>query len=320
MTILQKAKSLVGGLRQLVRGRAKPVPPAVKPQEPVGKSSFRRSHHEEAGVGSSHYKLFIPAAAEGATRKLPLVVMLHGCTQNPDDFARGTHMNALAEEQGFYVLYPEQPDNRGVQRCWSWFSRNHQQVDRGEPALIAAITRSMLKKHGIDPRRVYVAGLSAGGAMAALVARLYPDLFAAVGVYAGMAPGAASGLFTAMMAMRRGARSLVFPYAEGCVPIIVFQGDADRVVHPANARYLLDSCVPADAQMEDRRFRANGRDVTRSTYRGAGGDVLAESWLVHGNGHAWSGGKAGATYTDTLGPDATREMVRFFEQHARKRV
>lgn len=318
MKLLQKARSILGGLqRRLVK--RKPVPAATAPEVPA-KGSFRRGHHEEPGVGSSHYKLYVPPAAAEGKQKLPLVVMLHGCTQNPDDFARGTGMNELAREEGFYVLYPEQPDNRGLQRCWSWFQRNHQQPSRGEPALIAGITRKMLDKHAIDPDRVYIAGLSAGGAMAALVSRLYPELFAALGVYAGMAPGAASGLFTAMMAMRRGGRSIVFPYTDGCVPMISFQGDLDKVVHPSNAQYLIAACVAPDAELVSKRFRANNRDVTRTTYRNAEGEVLAESWLVHGCAHAWCGGRAGGSYTDPLGPDATAEMVRFFRQHVRKPV
>ncbi|MEZ7829811.1 MAG: PHB depolymerase family esterase [Brachymonas denitrificans] len=316
MKFLQKARSILGGLQRRLTGR-KPAPAATAPEVPA-KGSFRRGHHEEPGVGSSHYKLYIPPAAAGGRRKLPLVVMLHGCTQNPDDFARGTGMNVLAREQGFYVLYPEQPDNRGLQRCWSWFQRNHQQPSRGEPALIAGITRAMLNRHAIDPDRVYIAGLSAGGAMAALVARLYPELFAALGVYAGMAPGAASGLFTAMMAMRRGGRSIVFPYTEDCVPMIVFQGDLDKVVHPTNAQHLVAACVAPDAEVSSKRFRANGRDVTRTSYRTADGEVMAESWLVHGCAHAWCGGHAGGSYTDPLGPNAAAEMVRFFGQHVRK--
>ncbi len=316
MTFIEKARNILGRLQRRLLGR-KPGPEAPPPEAPA-KGSFRRGQYEEPGVGSSRYKLYTPPIAAESQRKLPLVVMLHGCTQSPDDFARGTGMNALAREQGFYVLYPEQPDNRGLQRCWSWFHRNHQQPGRGEPAIIAGMTRAMLEKHAIDPERVYIAGLSAGGAMAALVARLYPELFAALGVYAGMAPGAASGMFTAMMAMRRGGRSIVFPYTESCVPLIVFQGDVDKVVHPSNAQHLIAACVAPDAQATSKRFRANSRDVTRTVYRDADGALLAESWLVHGCAHAWCGGHAGGSYTDPLGPNATAEMVRFFAQQVRK--
>ena len=157
----------------------------------TGAGTFTSGSHTHATL-TRRYKLYVPTQSTGQPQ--PLVVMLHGCTQNPDDFAVGTGMNERAREQGFCVLYPEQSQDANPQRCWNWFKHNHQRRGSGEPALIASMTQAIMKEHNIDPRRVFIAGLSAGGAMAAIVADAYPDIFAAVGVHSGLPNGAASNV------------------------------------------------------------------------------------------------------------------------------
>ena len=264
---------------------------------------FIAGSHTDA-AGSRDYKLFVPPGALG--QPLPLVVMLHGCTQNPDDFAAGTGMNEAALAQGFFVLYPAQTQGANPSRCWNWFKHNHQQRGRGEPALLAGMTRAVMARHSIDPKRVYVAGLSAGGAMAAILGDAYPDLFAAVGVHSGLPTGAARDVKSAFQAMASGAAA-GHP-VEHRPPTIVFHGDADSTVHPANGERL----VRGRAEAAQRARSTQGRDYTRRVYRDADDRVVAEHWAVHGAGHAWSGGDPSGSYTDATGPDATAEMLRFF--------
>jgi poly(hydroxyalkanoate) depolymerase family esterase len=247
--------------------------------------------------GTRSYKTYIPARGEGRAR--PLVVMLHGCKQNPDDFAAGTRMNELADEMGFIVTYPEQGAVANVSRCWNWCQRDNQQRDDGEPSLIAGITRAVIARYGADPGRVYVAGLSAGGAMAAIMGQTYPDLYAAVGIHSGLPYAAAHDLPSALVAMR--GWSMV-PIARDAVPTIVFHGDGDTTVHPKNGEQVFASQTVEYGEERGRRY-------TRTV---SSGKPAAEHWLVHGAGHAWSGGSAKGSYTDPQGPDATRAMLRFF--------
>jgi poly(hydroxyalkanoate) depolymerase family esterase len=266
--------------------------------------------------------------------------MLHGCTQDPDDFAAGTGMNALAREQGFYVLYPAQAQDANPSRCWNWFKHNHQTRERGETAVIATMTQAVIKARGIDPGRVYIAGLSAGGAMASLVAAAYPETFAAVGVHSGLPPGAARSLPEGLAAMRAGPGGTTLsagiaarmrstarpsPPAELPVPAIVFHGDHDQTVHPRNGEQVVAAVLRSRAQSGassasrpsvEQGVSAQGRRYTRSTHRSDTGRPIAEHWLVHGAGHAWSGGQATGSYTDAQGPDASREMLRFFLEQA----
>ncbi len=286
---------------------ARPQPaPAVKPG-PAGQ--FITGSHTEGAAGSREYKLYIPPAS--FEEPLPLVVMLHGCTQNPDDFAAGTGMNEAALKRGFYVLYPAQTQHANSSRCWNWFKHNHQKRGRGEPALLAGMTRDVMKRYNIDPKRVYVAGLSAGGAMAAILGDAYPDLFAAVGVHSGLATGAATNVQTALGVMQSGAapgsaRTTASP------PTIVFHGDSDATVNPANGEHVVAASAGPHKPETKRAKSANGRHYTQRVYKEAGGRVVAEHWAVHGAGHAWSGGSARGSYTDGTGPDATQEMLRFF--------
>jgi poly(hydroxyalkanoate) depolymerase family esterase len=244
--------------------------------------------------------------------------MLHGCTQGPDDFAAGTGMNDLAESQGFLVVYPEQDASANESRCWNWFLATDQQRDRGEPALIAGIARRVMAENRVDPGRLFVAGLSAGGAMAAILGTAYPDLFAAVGVHSGLAPGSAHDLPSAFQAMRQGGRP-GRPLAHA-IPLILFHGDRDATVSPRNADHLVrhwTATASSEPLVTLARGEANGRPYTRATYRAPAGQLLVERWTIHGAGHAWSGGHAGGSFTDPAGPDASAEFARFFQTHAR---
>jgi len=292
-----------------------PEPPGQAEPRVIRKGRFISGSYADAS-GGRDYKLYIPPAA--GERALPLLVMLHGCTQNADDFAAGTAMNELAKAHGLFVLYPEQSPQHNPQRCWNWFKHSHQARGRGEPALIAGMTREVMAQHAIDPGRVYVAGLSAGGAMAAILGDTYPDLFAAIGVHSGLAAGVARDLPSAFGAMKS-APQIVVPATPSGVPTIVFHGDADNTVHPGNGGHVIAASVCKGTQVEEEQGQAaGGRRYTRQLHRAAGsGKVIAEHWVVHGAPHAWSGGSARGTYTDPRGPDASAEMLRFFlEQSA----
>ncbi len=259
------------------------------------------------------YRLYVPPSPEGSVATArPLVVMLHGCTQDAADFAAGTRMNELAREAGAVVLYPEQNAHANAQRCWNWFKPLHQGAERGEPALIAALVRSLVPAYGVDASRVYVAGLSAGGAMAAILGQCCPGLFAAVGVHSGLPAGAARDLPSALAAMRSGAPEAQAGAAS--VPMIVFHGDADTTVHPRNGAQLVAGALPArhDAPQVHTGRAPGGRGFTRSVYPASDGHGALEYWQLHGAGHAWSGGGAAGSYTDPAGVDASAEMLRFF--------
>ena len=262
-------------------------------------------------AGARNYKLFIPSTYTGAP--MPLLVMLHGCTQNPDDFAAGTQMNQVAEETGCLVVYPEQTAGANQSKCWNWFNAIDQQRGQGEPSIIAGIAAQIMDQYAVNAQQVYVAGLSAGGAMAVIVGTLYPELFAAVGVHSGLPFASAQDLPSALSAMKRGASNA--PKAgNGSRPIIVFHGDSDTTVNPRNGEQVIAQhlhSVDADPSVQSGAV-PNGYRYTQTTHTSADGSPLGEHWLVHGAGHAWSGGSNHGTYTDSRGPDASREMLRFF--------
>jgi poly(hydroxyalkanoate) depolymerase family esterase len=276
------------------------------------------------GAGTRAFKLFAPAGFAG--EMLPLVVMLHGCTQDPDDFAAGTRMNALAQEDGFFVLYPAQAARSNSHKCWNWFSPADQRRGAGEPALLAGMVRHVLQTHPIDPDRVYVAGLSAGGAMAAILASEYADLFAAAGVHSGLPAGAAHDVASAFAAMKSGPGA-VLPRASAAAPVIVFHGDADATVTAANGDAVIAAALqdkgPVRAETVAAPTPAGSRPVRRTVWRAASAEpdaaTLAEQWIVEGAPHAWSGGSSAGSFTDPQGPDASREMLRFFHAHPRRR-
>ena len=280
-------------------------------------------------AGTRDYKVYLPAIYHG--QALPLIVMLHGCKQNPDDFAAGTRMNALAEEHGFLVVYPKQARKANVSHCWNWFQAKDQQRDEGEPSLIAGITLAVAHRYHSDPRRIYVAGLSAGGAMAAIMGTTYPDLYAAVGIHSGLAYAVARDVPSAFAAMRgersgHGRRESRDRAPLRSVPTIVFHGDRDKTVHPSNGDDVItQASSPTSEEAEANpalkgaetveQGETRGRAYTRMTYRDAAGRSFMEHWVVHGAAHAWSGGSAAGSYSDPKGPDASREMLRFFLQY-----
>jgi poly(hydroxyalkanoate) depolymerase family esterase len=265
-------------------------------------------------AGRRRYKLYIPS--QPSTTPRPLIVMLHGCTQNPDDFALGTGMNRLAEEANCLVLYPEQDSASNRTQCWNWFESGHQARDAGEPGIIAGLTRQIVKEHGADPAQVFVAGMSAGGAMAAVLGAEYPDLFAAVGVHSGLPAGSGRDMITGLQAMKKPAKGRALRES---VPVIVFHGSTDHVVAPANGDAVLQQYVGAHAGLHATPLSVRhddaahgGRRCRRSVWRDDAGRAMAEQWVVQGAGHAWAGGNAAGSHTDAAGPSASKEMLRFF--------
>jgi poly(hydroxyalkanoate) depolymerase family esterase len=277
---------------------------------PPGAQFISGSYTNHAGTRS--YKLYVPSSYHG--QAMPLLVMLHGCTQDPDDFAAGTQMNAVAEEKHCFVVYPAQSMQANNHKCWNWFSALDQQRGQGEPSIIAGIAQQVIADYPVDERQVYVAGLSAGGAMAVIAGTLYPDLFAAVGVHSGLPYASAQDLPSALSAMKRGASGGRNTDGDS-PPIIVFHGDQDRTVHPRNGEQVMEQKLSAHGEAlaeADAGSVPNGHRYTRTTHRHVDGTPLGEHWVVHGAGHAWSGGSAAGSYTDGKGPDASREMMRFF--------
>lgn len=292
-----------------LRGPMLRAPPSSSDIVPDGTQFIAGTFRNAAGVRA--YSLFVPSRSRG--EPLPLVVMLHGCTQAADDFAAGTRMNFLAEERNCFVVYPEQPSGANQSKCWNWFRGGDQQRDGGEPSLIAGITRQIMRDYPVDRKRVYVAGLSAGGAAAAIMAATHPDLYAAVGIHSGLVCGAASDLPSALMAMRQGARSGMSDGGPQ-VPTIVFHGDRDTTVHPNNGDRIVERSGNA-SNLNAKVIKGkvpHGHAYTRTILADASGRAVSEHWNVHGAGHAWSGGSPTGSYTDPSGPDASREMLRFF--------
>lgn len=289
-----------------------------------------RTHSNPAG--SRAYKLFIPASY--TNQPVPLVVMLHGCKQDPDDFAAGTRMNELAERHGFLVAYPAQAIHANGSSCWNWFLARDQQRDGGEPSILAGIAREIATLYAVDGRRIFVAGLSAGAAMAVILGVTYPDVFAAVGAHSGLPYGAAHDVASAFAAMHGGSpRWQGWPtgsphpsnptesLAAG-VPTIVFHGDRDRTVVASNGDAIVQAAMPNQASVgiAAPQTQTLTREsiampgYTTTVYADEVGRVRVEQWLLHGGSHAWSGGSQTGSFTDADGPDASAEMVRFFLQ------
>ncbi|MDR3516913.1 MAG: PHB depolymerase family esterase [Azospirillaceae bacterium] len=317
------------GLAETLRGLAGRVMPAgfdhgvgglarPAPEPLAAGASFETASFANA-AGTRDYKLYRPGRS--GDQKRPLIVMLHGCTQSPDDFAAGTRMNALAEAQGCFVAYPAQSATVNLQKCWNWFNPDDQRRDQGEPSLIAGITRQIIHDHPIDPSRVYIAGLSAGGAAAAIMGATYPELYAAVGVHSGLPAGAASDLPSALTAMRQGAAAGGGNSRR--VPTIVFHGDQDATVHPRNGDAIVSQTTASLTGLHSTVRHGvvpDGHAFSRTVHADAAGRIWCEQWTIHGAGHAWAGGSRSGSYTDPRGPDATREMLRFFFESPPRRA
>lgn len=289
--------------------------------------------------GTLRYRLYLPNAGAGTAR--PLVVMLHGCTQDPVDFAVGTRANEHAEAAGAIVLYPEQPQSAHPQKCWSWFDPAHQARGAGEPALLAGTTRAVIEETGADPERIFTAGISAGGSMAQILTAAYPELYRALAVHSAPAYRSAGDVATALSILRQGvtdAASLPGRVLAAMgdrarpVPTLVVHGSVDPVVRVVNGEQVLrqwaevarrsGTATPQKAgapiptgcpdvpglSVETSTIEAR-KPALRCVYSGAA--VALEYWAVEGMGHAWSGGSEAGTYTDPAGPDATERVFRF---------
>jgi poly(hydroxyalkanoate) depolymerase family esterase len=270
-------------------------------------------------AGTRTYKVHVPRTY----RAMPLIVMLHGCTQTPDDFAAGTRMNALADKHSCVIVYPAQPASANPAQCWNWFSADNQQRDQGEPAIIAGITREVMQTYRIDKQQVFIAGLSAGASMSVIMAATHPDLYAAVGAHSGLPYRSAQNMLSAFAAMRNGA-ALQSLGGIG-IPIIVLHGDQDRTVNPCNGRQIISQWLASRQESAQSNIcgeetgESNGRTYVRTQYHDVLGGLFAEQWVVNNLGHAWSGGSLEGSYTDPNGPDASQVMLDFFLRQARHR-
>jgi poly(hydroxyalkanoate) depolymerase family esterase len=302
-------------------------PTAARSSSPAGRFT---THTFDNAAGARTYKVYVPAAPFAAPPAM--IVMLHGCTQSADDFAAGTQMNRMADAHGFVVVYPEQSAQANSSRCWNWFKPQDQTRNGGEPSLIAGIAEQVRQRHGVDPQRIFVAGLSAGAAMALVLGQTYPEIFSAVGVHSGLPYGSAHDVPSALAAMKGGRSGMPGlqnaevqrpsrPEALASAPLIVFHGDRDHTVQHSNAAQIVEQAQRAQAAngaqpalrvQTQRGAGTGGRSFTRTVHTDAQGRSMIEAWTLHGAGHAWSGGHASGSYTDAAGPDASAEMVRFF--------
>ena len=302
-----------------------PLPPEIRPTpRPAARGTSTKFTHAGA-AGTRGYVLYVPPGlAPAADAGAPLLLMLHGCTQSPEDFAAGTRMNALADAHGVLVAYPEQTRRDNGSRCWNWFRREDQQRGSGEPAILAGIVHDIAARHRVDPRRVYVAGLSAGAAMAVILGRTYPDVFAAVGAHSGLPFAAAVDVPGAFAAMQgRGKARTVRVDDAPRVPTIVVHGSADRTVQADNGHAIVDDAIaerPGAAPLHalaPAALYVNGRTATHTGYADPNGHVQVEHLVIDDAGHAWSGGDPAGSHTDGRGPDASALILAFCLRQSR---
>ena len=292
--------------------------PARTPELPLPKGAQFLDQHHSCAAGARRYRLYVPSTADEGLQGL--IVMLHGCTQSPEDFATGTGMNPLAEEHRLLIAYPAQTGGDNSMACWNWFRPGDQMRDTGEPAIIAGLTRSVRDEYAIPGDRVFIAGLSAGGAMAAIMGETYPELYGAIGVHSGLAYGSANDVLSAFTAMRGQEAIEKAPSGNGvgepeAAPrMIVFHGSADTTVHPSNAgRIIATHGGPRGATSRTEHGPSGEtRAYTRLVAERDDGTHGMECWMIEGAQHAWSGGHLSGSYTHLRGPDASAAMVRFF--------
>lgn len=310
---VRKGRPLGDVLNALKSGRpnfASPLRGAATSPDNRGDPRFT-SHSLRSVAGSLDYKLYVP---QDRDRELALVLMLHGCTQDPDDFARGTRMNRLADEFGLVVAYPHQPRSANANGCWNWFDPRHQAAGSGEPAKLAALAKALSKEFAIAPERVFAAGLSAGAAMGDVLAESYPEIFSKVALHSGLERGAAHDVMSAFAAMKGDVGARRDRASGHCSRKLIIHGTADATVHASNGDRLfagMRSRYPNSSILVS-EMRSAGKTAMRQTLIDSSGRVQAEYMPIDGGGHAWSGGSSTGSFTDPEGPDASREIVTFF--------
>lgn len=321
--LFRRSSKVALALQKLAVKAAKPVVAKAKPRIAAVKttpakvtsakgSSFRLRHYPTA-EGDRSYTLYLPASAGQTAGLQPLLIMLHGCGQTPTDFAVGTGMNRLADEMGFIVAYPTQTRKANRNKCWNWYRDVKTARDGGEPAMIVGITQDISAHHRVDRSRVYIAGFSAGAAAAAAIAVAYPKIYAAVGVHSGLPVGAAHSGLSALVAMRAGSAGVRQSVP---MPTIIFHGDKDEVVNPRNGRAIAARSVATFPALTETVKNSKSTGGFRKTaHRGSNRKSYCEYWAIAGAGHAWSGGNPAGSFAQATGPDASREMMRFFMQH-----
>lgn len=282
-------------------------------------------------AGTRRYQLYVPGRYDPARRHM-LVVMLHGCTQDPADFARGTRIAEHAERGGFLALLPEQPETANPKKCWNWYEPANQARGAGEPSILDGIITQVMRDHAIDSARVHLAGISAGAAMASLMTVAYPERFASIALHSGMAWRPATDVMSALGVMARGAADADTLGAAALaamgdrarvVPTMVVHGSKDAILNPLNGTQttrqwvLTNTRAPRGGPLTASATtgETKGYHWTRTCHRAAAGPCVVEEWIVTELGHAWSGGSAAGTFTDERGPDITAEMLRFFGEH-----
>ena len=291
--------------------------------------------------GSLDYKLFVSSTYR-KDKPVPLVLMLHGCTQKAEELAAISGFNELADKNSFLVAYPEQSAAANPLRCWNWFDPKHQSRDAGESSLIAAVIQDIRASYTIDQKRTYAVGISAGGAMAVVMGTTYPELFAGLAVIAGMEYKAGLTVQEGLAAMKQGGPDpnqqgiLAFQAIQkspaGSVmrlPLIVFQGTKDPYLNPVNADQLIAQWAQTHDYLDDGKDNdsvnvqsasektgvvPNGYRFTKYSYNDSKGHLLLEKWIVEGLGHAWPGSSAANPFADAKGPNASEEILRFFSE------
>ncbi len=305
----------------------------------VPRAMWQQYQYKDAS-GDYPYFMYTPTTYHLGTA-VPLLVLLHGCTQTAADYAAGTGMNQLAEQYGFIVVYPQQTRMSNRTLCWNWFKTSHQFRDRGEPAIIAHMVQAIKESTSqwtIDSSRVYVVGASAGAAMAVILGATYPDIFAAIGVHSGVEYQAVTNIISGLTVMRRGGPD---PEKQGrkayeamgsykrMMPTIVFQGTHDKIVRPTNGDQVVQQWMQTNHLASQGLYVADfkypttttsgqvpgGYSYTVYTWKDHTGKEVQQYWKILGLGHAWSGGNPAVSHTDPQGPNASEAMYQFFMNH-----